>query len=403
MRLLLKLVILGTTVFFVFNYSESHNLRIREKYFMKNGFNAGASNTSIRSNHERLNEQGRPPFPAMRNNNRPPVTAEFRKKMELERSSNISWVKKATMTYSPDSWYMLMKYEELPSSVSTVTDDGTVVSSAKSTDTFHYLKGRTKIDLLSSMEMNIHETAHGFFDLNVFQYLRENNLKLILGDAVGYIYVSPEKHFYVSFPVKALFPSHALASAIPEDLRTYRFSTYIEGNTSTQSNGVIGLLNELHAYYLGSKYCFDMLEAYKEAAGSDASGLFEWVNHTQSSMSAFYEFDFFISEYLLYMKRKYPANYTMLKSNHGFTEAYITLRHLYKGLIDKYQDRVNDEMRLLNSSGGQVASIRKEWLWVKAGRSNISSGTPLFSDDRQVLLPVLESRRYRDVEEDFPE
>ena len=146
-----------------------------------------------------------------------------------------------------------------------------------------------------------------------------------------------------------------------------------------------------------------MLEPFKSAAGSDAAGLFEWVNHSQSTMSAFYEFDFFIREYLLHMKKKYTANYVMLKSDRSFTEAYLTLRYLYEELIDKYQDRIKDEMRLLNSSGDQVAKTENGWLWVKAGTSNVSSGTPIFSDERKILMPVLDSRRYRDIAEDFPD
>jgi hypothetical protein len=34
-------------------------------------------------------------------------------------------------------------------------------------------------------------------------------------------------------------------AVIPRNLRTFRFDTYVDGITSTQSEGVIGLLNEL--------------------------------------------------------------------------------------------------------------------------------------------------------------
>jgi hypothetical protein len=252
------------------------------------------------------------------------------------------------------------------------------------------------------METNVHEIAHGYFDQNVYRYLRENNMKVSLDNAQGYIYLSPSKSFFVSFPLKAMFPSGKLSTVIPADLRTYRFDTYIDGSTSTQSDGVIGLLNELNAYYLGSKYCFDMLEPYKTAAGSDAAGLFEWVTHTQSTMSAFYEFDFFIREYLLYMKKRHSSDYDMLRLNNPFTEAYVNLSRQYKDLIDMYQDRIKDEMKRLNSSGDAGARIEKEWLWVKAGNSNVLSGTPIFSKEKGILIPVLESRRYREIEDDFP-
>jgi hypothetical protein len=294
-----------------------------------------------------------------------------------------------------------MSYDTLPVSSSAPLLNGGVVTSQKSAGAFAYLRGWTRIDLLVSMEMNVHEIAHGYFDQNVFRYLLENDLDFNPDNANGFIYITAHQSFLVSFPFKAMFPSGELAAVIPADLRTYRYDTYIKGTTSTQSEGVMGLLNELHAYYCGSRYCFDMLEAYKTAAGSDEAGLFEWVTHTQSTMSAFYEFDFFISEYLLYMKRKYPQNYELLRSYGPFTESYKTLLNLYNDLIDKYIDRIQDEMDILNSSGKSEIKLTDGWLWIKSGGSHISSGTPLFSDERKTLLPVLEGRRYKEIEEDF--
>lgn len=331
-----------------------------------------------------------------------PQAPGMRMEREMERNANISWVKSVTQKYSPDSWYMLMQYDRLPASAEVAVDDGATASTQKTTDTFHYLRGRTRIDLLVSMEKNVHEIAHGYFDQNVYRYLRENNLKMTGGDVYGYIYVSPSKYFYISFPEKAIFPSHDLVAVIPKNLITYRFDTYIEGSTSTQSDGVIGLLNELHAYYLGSKFCFDMLEAYKTAAGSDASGLFEWVTNTQSSMSAYYEFEYFIREYLLLMKRNHPADYNKLKLYRPFVESYLTISHLYSELIDNYQKRVGEEMKRLNSSGNAIAREEKGWLWVRSGKSNVSSGTPLFSKEREILMPVISSWRYKAIEADFP-
>ena len=406
MKLILKLVILGIVAFFVFNYSESHSISMKDKYPVNNSSWTGQDIARLRAIREKdyhpvVTE--RSSVPGMRNINRPSFTPEFRKEMEMQRTASVSWVKTATRTYSPGSWFMLMQYDMLPSSAEVGVDDGGVFSSQKPADTFHYLRGRTRVDLLESMEKNVHEISHCYFSQNVFRYLRENNMKMTDGDACGYIYISPSRNFYISFPEKALFPSHDLASVIPEKLRTYRFNPYIEGTTSTQSDGVIGLLDELHAYYLGSEYCFDMLEPYKTAAGTDAAGLFEWVTHTQSSMTAYYEFDFFIREYLLYMKQNHAAGYDLLRSYRPFTESYLTLRHLYKELTDKYQDRIKDEMKHLNSSQNSIARMDKGWLWVKIGKSNVSSGTPIFSKDREVLMPVLNSRRYKDIEDDFPD
>jgi hypothetical protein len=394
MKLFRRLPVTVAFALFILFCPEDHDIKAREKLPV----------ISYRNDDSRRNANivAQPKYPEMRNNLSPAEQEEMRRQRNIARSANIEWIKESTKKYSPVSWYMLLQYDNLPESAEAPTTGNGVVSTAKATDTFHYLRGRSRIDLLVSMETNVHEIAHGYFDLNVYRYLRENNMKMNTDNAQGYIYISPSESFFVSFPLKAMFPSGELSVVIPANLRTYRFETYIEGSTSTQSDGVIGLLNELHAYYLGSKYCFDMLEPYKTAAGSDAEGLFEWVTHTQSTMSAFYEIDFFIREYLLYMKKNHTANYEMLRSYRPFTESYITLYKFYKDLIDKYQNRIKDEMKLLNSAGDAGARIEKGWLWVKAGKSNVSSGTPIFSKEKDVLIPMLESRRYRDIEDDFP-
>jgi hypothetical protein len=336
-----------------------------------------------------------------RNNYPPPNQEERNRQRSMARAANIEWIKTLTMKFSPDSWYLLMQYDGLPASNAVTAISGGIVSTHKIDETFRWLRGRSRLDMLASMEKDVHEIAHAYFDQNAYRYISLNNLGMDPGNAQGYLYISPARGFYVSFPLKAMFPSGELAAVIPGDLRTFRFNTYIEGITSTQSEGMIGLLNELHAYYLGSRYCFDMLEAYKIAAGSDASGVFEWVTSTQSTMSAFYEFDYYMKEYLLYMKKKYPENYRMLQAYKPFSEAYGSIRTLYEELISNYTDRIKREMTMLNSKGGTAARIDKGWLWVKVSRSNVESGTPVFSDPREKLMPLLESRRYVDVENDF--
>jgi len=349
-----------------------------------------------------VNSQTHPPTPRdFRNFSSPTDFDEIRQQRAAERSTNIEWIKEATQKYSPDSWYLLMSYDSLPLSVSAPALNGGTVSSNKTAETFDYLRGRTKGDLLASMEKNVHEISHGYFDQNVYRYLPDNNLEFNPDNANGFIYINPYQEFFISFPLEAIYPSNRLSNVIPASLRTFRFDTYIRGETSTQSDGVIGLLNELHAYYCGSRYCSEMLEAYKLAAGSDAAGLFEWVTHTQSTMTAFYEFDYFIREYLLYMKRNYPEKYEMLRSHEPFVEAYSTLCISYNELINMYIDRISSEMDHLNSSGEAEIKIADGWLWVKSGNSHISSGTPIFSEDKEKLLPVLQGKRYREIESDF--
>lgn len=316
-------------------------------------------------------------------------------------SNGKEWVKEATRIYSPDSWDLLMQYESLPKKAEAEAEDGRTAVTEKSVSTFHYLEGRTRLELLSSMSTNVHEVAHAYCGQNIFRYVRKNGLKLNMNKAEEFFYYSPERSFFVSFPLKSLFPSRELKAVIPKNLRTFRFDTYIDGSTSTQSEGVIGLLNELHSYYLESKFCFDMLEPYKTAEKSEASGFFEWVHNTQSKLTAFFEFDFFIKEYLLYMKSKYPARYNELRSYQPFVEAYGAIRGSYENLINNYLEKIKAEINGFNSSGKAEVTLEGYNLWVRETTSDTSIGTPVFSEDFEKLIPVLKSGRYQEIIADF--
>ena len=327
----------------------------------------------------------------------------FNKIAKEKVSDEKEWVKNATRAYSPDSWELLMQYESIPEILEAEAVDGRIATSEKSVGTFYYLEGKNKIDLLASMATNIHEIAHVYCGLNIFRHARENGLKLDMSKAEEFFYYSPGRSFFISFPLRSLFPSRELKASIPKPLRTFRYDTYIDGITSTQSEGVIGLLNELHSYYLESKFCLEMLEPYKTVYGSEASGFFEWVHNTQSKMTAFYEFDYFIKEYFLHMKHKYPSRYDELKRYRPFVEAYSAIRSSYEELISNYLLKIKNEMAVLNSSGKAKVTLEGYDLWVREGSSDTSTGTPVFSKDLEILAPVLESDRYREIAEDFPD
>ena len=97
------------------------------------------------------------------------------------------------------------------------------------------------------------------------------------------------------------------------------------------------------------------------------------------------------------MKRKYPAQYRQLSNFQPFTEAYDAIRTSYKELTDKYLRKIKSEMAGLNSSGKAKVTLDNFELWVREGKSDTSIGTSVFSEDREILMPVLESDRYREI------
>jgi hypothetical protein len=316
-------------------------------------------------------------------------------------SEYMSWVKTVTRKYAPLSWELLMRYDGLPGHMEAETVDGMTMSSAKPMDSFMFLEGNSATEILGSMATNVHETAHGYFGNNIFRYAGEKMLLLDWDNVNGFLFLNPEESWFISFPKEKLFPSREIVKEIPRELRTFRFETYVAGTTSTQGQGVIGLLDEYHAYYHGARCSFDLLPAYAEAEGSEVNGLLEWIRGTLSEMTAYYEFDFFIKEYLLRMRAIYPEEYKALRAYTPFREAYKGVSREYSDLIRKYERRVNEKIKELNDSGEFEAEIREGTLWISSVGGTQSRGTSIFQEDRAILEPVLNSGRYDEIESDF--
>jgi hypothetical protein len=325
-------------------------------------------------------------------------------KLEVQKrsgSESMKWVKKVTEQYAPTAWHLLMLYDALPSHQEVESNDDMVMSTQKTTSTFAYLQGRSATVLLGEMATNVHEIAHGYGSQYVFSHARKSGFRMSWDDVSVAYYLSPEKTYTATFPKSSLFPSAELVREIPRDLRTFRFDAYVNGNTSTQGQGVLGLLDEFHAYYQGARCSYDLLDAYVLAEGSAGKGFHEWIRSLQSAMSAYWEFDFFIREYLLRMSSHYPDDYDLLIRRGEFTDTYQGFRKAYSDLINKYEARVTETAARIDASGEASVNIKDGTVWINYPESSRIQGVKLFDDARAVLEPVINSRRYDKIAVDL--
>jgi hypothetical protein len=288
------------------------------------------------------------------------------------------WIIRKTQMYSPNSATLLSLYDRIPNRLS-VDLGGSTVSTSKNGDTYEYLKLENYETALNSMSTNIHEIGHGYGGVMYFQ---EAN-KAIDGARINFrninqgFYQGSQEYFWIEIEKSYIFPSRKLYGTIPIDLRTFRFNTYINGNNSTQQHGVIGLLDEMNSYFLGSKFDYDMFPVYKELYGSKY--LNKWVMEASSSMTAYFEFDFFVKEYLLYSKNYQPQTYEYLKNNLAFKSTYQKIHNKFKQVVDLYEAKVNREKVV----------------------TNFDYDSPFYSEDYLRLKSRLNSGIYRGIEYDF--
>jgi hypothetical protein len=244
--------------------------------------------------------------------------------------------------YSPISANLFRLYDQLPTSLN-ITQRNSTISSSKSTDVYEFLELDSKEAALKSMSTNVHEIGHAYGGFLHYEDLMSCNCdkKIDFNNINQGFYQGTQEKFWIQIDKKYIFPSRQLVTTIPSNLITFRFDLYINGTSSTQQDGVIGLLDEMNAYYLGSRFEFDMLPVYKELYPTDY--LNKWVGESQSSMTAFFEFNFFIKEYLLYAKKYRPDTYNYLLNNNDFRNTYLKICAKFGALKTTYEMRVNKE------------------------------------------------------------
>jgi len=345
--------------------------------------------------HPRAEANGNPP------GKKPPRVQPAQSKDTYNKANEKArsgWIMEATRKHSPDSWVLLQDYEGLPHKVSAKSGKDYVMNSQKTVDTYHYVHYDSKLSCLKSMSTNVHEIGHASYSLKPYMYANQQDRSLEWENVRGYIYLSPGEGYLVSFPKKMLFPSRELAGRIPYSLRSFRFDTYINGNTSTQNEGIFGLLDEFHAYYLGSRFSYDMYEVYNKLYSQPGKGLFQWITSITSNMAAFYEFHFFMQEYLLYMKEAYPGKFEQLMRYTPFRKAYRAVYHHYHQLVGDYKQLIVSEMERLNKQGEAKAYIKDGEFWIQPAGSLRRRGVRIFNADVEKLEPVLESSRYKPLQ-----
>jgi hypothetical protein len=212
---------------------------------------------------------------------------------------------------------------------------------------------------LSSISTTVHETTHGYDSQIPYMLAKQGSFIWNDGNSEGFYFDDLYKVAF-KFPKNKLFPSAELIRTIPIELRTFRFPTYVTSssrNQSTQSEGIIGLMEEFNAYYHGSKVIFDLLPVFKEEYGNNF--LWSWSSQFTSNSESFYEFDFFIKEYLLYAKSNYPELYEELKNDDEFKLIYKNIRSRFSCLIDQYEKKYDEFTIFAKKNGGVIYSSNK--------------------------------------------
>ncbi len=234
-----------------------------------------------------------------------------------------------------------------------------------------YLEPDTRRSLLSSLNTVVHEACH---ELTRFkgEEIAADSLDIPVEriSNVLYFYLS-ESRFILVNRTKT-FPSRDMVDAIPDRMRTFRFS-YIdtpEVLQSTQVWGVYGLLNEFNAYVQGTRVSLDLYHYYAELDRPP-----EWLDYFQNIDATLYgglEFRYYILSYLLYARQRRPKVYHDLINNSAFIHAFLAVDELMRDTIQGYAQRKKFLFPYLSERGLQVYE-RNGMVLFHHGNQTISS------------------------------
>lgn len=294
--------------------------------------------------------------------------------------------------YAPEEYEILKRYKSLPNNLVRKTKNGGTMTSTAGDDVLMFIDFESEAAMLGSMSTNTHELNHMLTSGWFWEWARVNNVATGT-NLTYYFYIKPGTEFPVDTDLK-FFPSAVLTKVIPQKQITYRFETYINGTSSTQAHGLLGLLGEYNSYFHGLKTSMQLRPAFLNAGKEKpAKNYTNWLMDAGGSSEAYYEFRFFIFEYLLYARTHYPDLYKSLKTEGWFAAVFNAISEEYYSYLKSWQYEVTEGyMRFAEKN--KIESLSTPGVRILFGGAGSFSGLVVRTEDYYKLFDVLHSTRY---------
>jgi hypothetical protein len=312
--------------------------------------------------------------------------------------NNINWAVEQLKVLSPDEYQILHCYDQLPEKFSVKTDMGTL-SSYKSGSTLQFMHEGDKVSCLMNIETDVHEVNHMITSAYPYEYCRIHN-RVLTEKNMYYFYIG-KGNDTVLFSNVDFFPSQNIISEIPDTIRTFRFSTYIEGDLSTQDDGLLGLLDEYNSYHHSMTTTWELRNAYLTGSKDKVKGYITWMGSLNTLVQAYYEFRFFILEYLRYAKLNAPDVYEQIKDETGLITVFNQITVSYRAILSNHENEIAENGQVYWQKLGYKAYIDDKREFYFIGKDGAATGFQVKMDDKDKLDPLLQSHRYDELINDL--
>lgn len=284
--------------------------------------------------------------------------------------------------YSPDGYEIITDYRQAPASYKF---GNAKMSFYKNNSFKRYLATKNRLTLAGSLSTAVHEMNHAYTDLCAYRHLKT----IEMGEEYECYYLDDGK--YVIVKLTETFPVKNMSSEVPQELRTFRYETYMSKpskNQSTQTSGVYGLLNEFNAYYQGSKTSYNLYDYYTDETEGKVSDRQLWMQNFDGSFFAYAEFRYYILMYLIYAEKNEKEIYEGIMQNAEFKQVFNYVDQAFFQLIADYQSR---RAKLLDEFKKQKMSVNidDDRTWIDG------LGTGNFQREYKILMKEMQKPQYR--------
>ena len=243
------------------------------------------------------------------------------------------------------------------------------------------------VRLLDALSTVVHEEFHD----NSFDDAQEgkNSYRLYVGGDT------------VIMPLTEVFETKEMADSVPENCRTFRFSTYVSEPAEGMIfniDGAYGLLNEFCAYRWELHNGVSMFD-YIDACGDGLNAWKKYLNICVNARSAYAEFKYYILHYLWYAREHHPEVYQGIMGNEQFRQVYRMNEEGFRVSISTFENSLDQVQTRLEALGYTVEPTAEQF-FVNDENGNVASPNMQYGG-YAILLQEMEKPEYVQIHKEL--
>lgn len=270
--------------------------------------------------------------------------------------------------YDPNGYAIVKAYYDTPASFRV---GRTSVSLGSNIDFIAFMNGATDADIANDLNTVVHEVCHLYTQRLAYKTLQKTPAMYNRKKHYSLFFIDQKKAVLVT--QTKTFPSKEIARIVPKELQTFRFATYIspsQTSQGTQVEGVYGLLDELNAYYQGTKNSMNLYNYYVKETKQTPADWFNFFSEIDATYYAYLEFKFYILKYMIWAQKHHRAVYMGILANKNFKEAYNAIDSGFGKLIEQYFALKKKILTELKEKGHKVRETERYTFIDNRGRGN---------------------------------